>query len=176
MGCLQVQQSPCEWIRVHLEQVAMCEYHVTTYGGSAIRSLRASLDHLLDTKRALEHLGTLTDVEGSECKTATGSKSEERSNVHAKEDFEIKWEEVRTLIPILESRLMNVLKELVKANSLLKNKGKSGRDWRGLETAKQMYSVALRNSNTSGDEDIVKKCQRLAETLQKLQEIKNQTQ
>lgn len=152
----------------------MCEYHVSTYGGSAIRSLQASLDHLFDTKTALEHLGTLTDVEGSECKTATGSKSEESSKVNTEEDFEIKWEEVRTLIPILESRLMNVLKELVKANSLLKNKGKSGRDsGGGLETAKQMYSVALRNSITSGDEDIVKKCQRLAETLQKLQEIKH---
>lgn len=155
----------------------MCEYHVTTYGGSAaaIRSLQAALDHLFDTKRALEHLGTLTDVERSECETATGSKSEESSKVHAKDDSEIKWEEVRTLIPILESRLTNVLKELVKANSLLKNKGRSGRDSGGLETAKQMYSVALRSSNTSGDEDIVKKCQRLAETLQKLQEIKHKS-
>lgn len=155
----------------------MCEYHVTTYGGSAaaIRSLQAALDHLFDTKRALEHLGTLTDVEGSKCETATGSKSEESSKVHAKDDSEIKWEEVRTLIPILESRLTNVLKELVKANSLLKNKGRSGRDWGGLETAKQMYSVALRSSSTSGDEDIVKKCQRLAETLQKLQEIKHKS-
>jgi len=151
----------------------MCEYHVTTYGGSAaaIRSLQAALEHLFDTKRALEHLGTLTNVEGS----ATGSKSEESSKVHAKDDSEIKWEEVRTLIPILESRLTNVLKELVKANSLLKNKGKSGRDWGGLETAKQMYSVALRSSSISADEDIVKKCQRLAETLEKLQEIKHKS-
>ena len=159
---------------MHLEQVAMCEYHVTTYGGSAaaIRSLQAALDHLFDTQRALEHLGTLTaDVEGS----STGSKSEESSKVHTNDDSEIKWEEVRTLIPILESRLTNVLKELVKANSLLKNKGKSGRDWGGLETAKQMYSVALRSSSTSADEDIVKKCQRLAETLQKLQEIKHKS-
>ena len=155
----------------------MSEYHVTTYGGSAaaIRSLQAALEHLFDTRRALEHLGTLKDAKGNKCETGTGSKSEESSKVDAKDDSEIKWEELQTLIPILESRLTNVLKELVKANSLLKNKGKSGRDWGGLETAKHMYSVALRSSSTSGDEDIVKKCQRLAETLQKLQEIKHKT-
>lgn len=155
----------------------MCEYHVTTYGGSAaaIRSLQAALEHLFETRRALEHVGTIKDVKGSECETATSSKSEESSKVHAKGDAEIKWEELRTLIPILESRLTNVLKELVKANSLLKNKGKSGKDWGGLETAKQMYSVALRSSSIRGDEDIVIKSQRLAETLEKLQKIKNET-
>jgi len=179
VGCLQVKHFPSEWIRIHLEQVAMCEYHVTTHGGSAaaIRSLQAALDHLFDTRRALEHLATLTDVKGSESETVTGSKQrEESSKAEAKDDSEINWEELRTLIPILESRLTNVLKELVKANSFLKNKGKSGRDYGGLETAKQMYSVALRSSSSNGDEDIIKKCQRLAETLQKLQEIKQKKQ
>ena len=151
----------------------MCEYHVTTHGGSvaAVRSLQAALDHLFGTRRALEHLATLTDVKGSESETGS-KKREESSKAEAKDDSEINWEELRTLIPILESRLTNVLKELVKANSFLKNKGKSSRDWGGLETAKQMYSDALRSSSSNGDEDIVKKCQRLAETLQKLQEIK----
>lgn len=174
---MEAKQYPCEWIRIQLEQVAMCEYHVTTYGGSAaaIRSLQSALVHLFETRRALEHLGTLKDAKGSECETAASAKNEESSKAHEKCDSEVKWEELRTLIPILESRLTNVLKELVKANSLLKNKGKSGKDWGGLETAKQMYSVALRSSSTSADEDIVKKCQRLAETLKNLQEIKKET-
>lgn len=161
---------PCERIRIHLEQVAMCEYHVTTYGGSAaaIRSLQSALEHLCQTRTALEYLGTLKVFEESECKTAKG---DEGSESHV-----VVWDEIRTLVPILESRLTSVLKELVKANSTLKNKGKSSRDWGGLEMAKQMYSVALRSSSSSGVEDIVKKCQRIAETLKNLQEIKKQTQ
>ena len=176
MGYLKAEQYPCEWIRIHLEQVAMCEYNVTTYGGSAaaIRSLQTALVHLFETRRALESLATLKDAKESECETATGAKSAESSKIHEKCDSEVKWEELRTLIPILESRLTNVLKELVKAHSLLKNKGKPGKDWGGLETAKQMYSVALRSSSNSGDEDIVKKCQRLAETVRNLQEIKKE--
>ena len=155
----------------------MCEYHVSTYGGTAaaIRSLQSALDHLFETRRALVHLGTLKDAKGSECETTASAKNEGSSKVHEKCDSEVKWEELGTLIPILESRLTNVLKELVKANSLLKNKGKSGKDWGGLETAKHMYSVALRSSSSSADENIVKKCQRLAETLQNLQEIKKET-
>ena len=155
----------------------MCEYHVTTHGGSAaaIRSLQAALEHLFQTRRALEYLGSLKVDKGSDCETTTDSKGEESSNVHEKCGSEIKWEELRTLIPILESRLTSALKDIVKANSVLKNKGKTSRDWGGLETAKQMYSVALRSSSTSGDEDIVKKCQRIAETLQNLQEIKKET-
>lgn len=148
----------------------MCEYHVTTYGGSAaaIRSLQSALEHLFQTRKALEYLGTLEVAKGSEFETAKG---DEGSKVR-----EVNWDEIRTLIPILESRLTSVLKELVKANSMLKNKGKSTRDWGGLEMAKQMYSVALRSSSTSADEDIVKKCHRIAETLKNLQEIKKQTQ
>lgn len=148
----------------------MCEYHVTTYGGSAaaIRSLQSALEHLCQTRTALEYLGTLKVSEESECKTAKGDEGPE-SHV-------VVWDEIRTLVPILESRLTSVLKELVKANSTLKNKGKSSRDWGGLEMAKQMYSVALRSSSSSGVEDIVKKCQRIAETLKNLQEIKKQTQ
>ena len=154
----------------------MCEYHVTTYGGSAaaIRSLQSALDHLFETRKALVHLGTLKEVNGNKCDAAASAKNDESSKIHECSD-EVNWEELRTLFSILESRLTNVLKELVKANSLLKNKGKSGKDWGGLETAKQMYSVALRSSSTSGDEDIVKKCQRLSETLKNLQEIKKGT-
>lgn len=161
---------PSEWIRIHLEQVAMCEYHVTTYGGSAaaIRSLQSALEHLCQTRKALEYLGTLNFSDGSECKP---SKVDEGSEFPA-----VNWDEITTLVPILESRLTSVLKELVKANSTLKNKGKSSRDWGGLEMAKQMYSLALRSSSTSGVEDIVKKCQRIAETLKNLQKIKKQTQ
>ncbi|XP_022805708.1 erythroid differentiation-related factor 1-like [Stylophora pistillata] len=161
---------PSEWIRIHLEQVAMCEYHVTTYGGSAaaIRSLQSALEHLCQTLKALEYLGTLNFSDGSECKP---SKVDEGSEFPA-----VNWDEITTIVPILESRLTSVLKELVKANSTLKNKGKSSRDWGGLEMAKQMYSLALRSSSTSGVEDIVKKCQRIAETLKNLQKIKKQTQ
>lgn len=174
VGYLKAEQYPCEWIRIQLEQVAMCEYHVTTYGGSAaaIRSLQSALDHLFETRKALVHLGTLKEVNDNECDTTASATNDESSKIHEKCSDEVNWEELRTLFSILESRLTNVLKELVKANSLLKNKGKAGKDWGGLETAKQMYSVALRSSNTSGDEDIVKKCQRLSETLKNLQEIK----
>ena len=150
----------------------MCEYHLTTYGGSAaaIRSLQSALEHLFATKRALEYLGTLNGETGSsESQTAKGEGSEKRAG------SEISFDELKTLVPILESRLMNVLKELVKANTALKNKGKSSKDWGGLETAKRMYSVALRKSTTSTDETIIEKCRRVAETLQNLQEIKKET-
>lgn len=169
---LTARQHSCEYIRIYLEQVAMCEYHLTTYGGSAsaIRSLQSALEHLFATKRALEYLGTLNDETGSsESQTAKGEGSEKRAG------SEISFDELKTLVPILESRLMNVLKELVKANTALKNKGKSSKDWGGLETAKRMYSVALRKSTTSTDETIIEKCRRVAKTLQNLQEIKKET-
>ena len=155
----------------------MCEYHVTTYGGSAaaIRSLQSALEYLFATKKALEYVGTLKDAkETSESQTAKSSNNDERSKGHEEHRSEINFDELRTLVPILESRLMNALKELVKANTALKNKGKASKEWGGLETAKRMYSVALRKSASSADEEIVEKCRRIAETIQNLQEIKKE--
>lgn len=150
----------------------MCEYHVTTYGGSAavVRTLQTALEHIFATRRALEYLGTLKDEIG------TGqSQAAKRENSEERELSEKNFDELKRLVPILESRLTNVLKELVKANTLSKNKGKSSKDWGGLEAAKRMYSAALRRSATSVDEEIVEKCRRVAETLQNLEKIKEET-
>ena len=150
----------------------MCEYHVTTYGGSAavVRTLQTALEHIFATRRALEYLGTLKDEIG------TGqSQAAKRENSEERELSEINFDEMKKLVQILESRLTNVLKELVKANTLSKNKSKSSKDWGGLEAAKRMYSAALRRSATSADEEIVEKCLRVAETLQNLEKIKSET-
>jgi len=148
----------------------MCEYHVTTYGGSSavVRTLQTALEHIFATKRTLEYLGTLKDEIGS-------GQAAKRENSEERELSEINFDELKNLVPILESRLTNVLKELVKANTLSKNKGKSSKDWGGLEAAKRMYSAALRRSATSVDEEIVEKCRRVAETLQNLEKIKKET-
>lgn len=150
----------------------MCEYHVTTYGGSAavVRTLQTALEHIFATRRALEYLGTLKDEIG------TGqSQAAKREDSEERELSEINFDELKKLVQILESRLTNVLKELVKANTLSKNKSKSSKDWGGLEAAKRMYSAALRRSATSADEEIVEKCLRVAETLQNLEKIKSET-
>ena len=175
--CIRPEHYPCEYIRIYLEQVAMCEYHVTTYGGSAaaIRSLQSALEYLFATNRALEYLGTLKDVKGSEGQSKKDLKEEGNSEANEKHRSEINFDELRSLVPMLESRLMNVLKELVKTHTALKNKGKPSKDWGGLEAAKRMYSAALRRSAASANEEIVEKCRRIAETIESLQGIKKDT-
>lgn len=174
---VKAEQYPCEYIRIRLEQVAMCEYHVATYGGSAatIRNLQSALEYLFATKKALEYLGTLKNDKETETRNEKGTKEEGSREGNEKHDRTIDFDELKTLVPIMETRLMNVLKELVKAHTTLKNKGKLSKDWGGLETTKRMYSVALRRSSSGASEQVVEKCQRIAETIKSLEEIKKES-
>lgn len=154
----------------------MCEYHKTHYGGSSstIRILQTALEYLFATKKALEYIGSFKDdkeEKGPTERDPNGAKTAETSEKH---DTEINFEEVRNLVTILESRLMNVLRELVKAHSSLKNKNKATNDLGGLEAAKGMYSVALRRRSSGSREEIVEKCRKIAETIQRLEEIKKE--
>lgn len=151
----------------------MCEYHKTHYGGSSstIRILQTALEYLFTTKKALEYIGSFKDDKEEKVPTERDPKTAETSEKH---DTEINFEELRNLVTILESRLMNVLRELVRAHSSLKNKNKATNDLGGLEAAKGMYSVALRRRSSGSREEIVEKCRKIAETIQRLEEIKKE--
>ena len=154
----------------------MCEYHKTHYGGSSstIRILQTALEYLFATKRALEYIGSFKVDKEEKVSTERDPNDAETAEASEKHDTEINFEELKNLVTILESRLMNVLRELVKAHSTLKNKNKATNDWGGLEAAKGMYSVALRSSSLGSKEDIVEKCGKIAETIQSLEEIKRE--
>ena len=156
-----------------MEQVALCEYHKTHYGGSSstIRNLQTALEYLFATKRALEYIGSFKEDKEEKVPTERDPNGAETAETSEKHNTGINFEELQNLVTILESRLMNVLKELVKA---LKNKNKATNDWRGLEAAKGMYSVALRSSSSGSKEDTVEKCRKIAETIQSLEEIKRE--
>lgn len=154
----------------------MCEYHKTHYGGSSssIRNLQTALEYLFATKSALEYIGSFKEDKEEKVPTERDPNGAETAETSEKHDTEINFEELQNLVTILESRLMNVLRELVKAHSSLKNKNKATNDWGGLEAAKGMYSVALRSSSSGSKEDIVEKCKKIAETIQSLEEIKRE--
>ena len=154
----------------------MCEYNVTHYGGSAaaIRALQSALEHLFSARKALEYVATLQ--EGKEPKRPREKDINDAGTAEPSErhGLETDFDELRNLVPIVELRLTTVLRELVKACSALKNKGKTNKDLGGLETAKRMSSLALRRSSCGANEAIVEKCRITAETLQNLQEIKKE--
>ncbi|XP_067036895.1 erythroid differentiation-related factor 1-like isoform X2 [Acropora muricata] len=171
---IRAEEDPCDYIRIYLEQVALCEYHKTHYGGSSstIRNLQTALEYLFATKRALEYIGSFKEDKEEKVPTERDPNGAETAETSEKHDTGINFEELQNLVTILESRLMNVLRELVKAHSSLKNKNKATNDCRGLEAAKGMYSVALRSSSSGSKKDIVEKCRKIAETIQSLEEIK----
>lgn len=178
-SCVRAEHYPCEYIRICLEQVAMCEYNVTHHGGSAaaIRALQSALEHLFVSKNALKYAATLK--EDKEPKSPCERSANRAGTVEGNErptdcNLETNFDELRNLVPIIETRLMNVLKELVKAHTALKNKGKGNKDFGGLDTAKRMYSVALRRSGSKTNEDVFAKCQIIAETIENLEEIKKE--
>ena len=157
----------------------MCEYNVTHHGGSAaaIRALQSALEHLFVSKNALKCAATLK--EDKEPKSPCERSANRAGTVEGNErptdcNLETNFDELRNLVPIIETRLMNVLKELVKAHTALKNKGKGNKDFGGLDTAKRMYSVALRRSGSKTNEDVFAKCQIIAETIENLEEIKKE--
>ena len=175
---LRPQRHPCEWIRIHLERVALCEYHVTTHGGStaAIRTLQTALDYLILTKEALESIVTEYNCRNPIELETTGEMEEGHSEFKTETLFGINLEELNMLIPILESRLASVLKEMVKVNVAQKNKGKSLKDGGGLDAAKRMYSVVLRSFAAYGSKELCERYQGIAETLKNLADIKKELQ
>ncbi|KAK3723836.1 hypothetical protein QZH41_019520, partial [Actinostola sp. cb2023] len=226
---LKASTFPCEWIRIHLERVAMSEHQLAFYGSGShaiLKTLGTALDFILECRKALVRL-TGNERErkgengnererkgknGNERENETGSnadgssnrfESNEREKVHSlvtlrtegtqkytgrndddkdetiaaddQIDNSSYFNELKVLIPILETRLNFVLKELVKHRSTKKSKNRETNACE-LEKAKRMYSVALRECIGKNEEDGFTKGRLLADVLSKLQSIKLTTQ
>ena len=155
----------------------MCEYHVSQYGGTsgALRILQTALEYILSTRNALEAIAQgQEEANGDKLKENPGedmSSSNGDSLKRATSDF-VK-NELRSLFPILESRLTGVLKEMLRICTQKKVKAHGGSDSPNADYVKRMYSAVLRASGNPGQQqDIRHKCTQLVQTFQTLEEIK----
>ena len=157
----------------------MCEYHVTAHGGStaAIKTLQMALDFILATDTALQTLSRGKPQENGETR---GLHTEEWTaglgQIETPELSDFESQELKSLLPILETRLYSVLKDLVKMHSQKKGKARFQPDHiQSLELAKRMYSVALRAStNNDTESESILKCRHLADTLQSLKKTREE--
>lgn len=153
----------------------MCEYHVSHYGGStaALRTLQTALDYILLTKNALRAITNIKDNSQVEKEGESSKKTElGQESLNKKTSPDFLTEELKSLLPILESRLTGLLKELLRMYSQKKNKARASSDNSNLECVKQMYCVALRACSNSEQQDIVVKCRHLADTFETLEKMK----
>ncbi|XP_032221918.1 erythroid differentiation-related factor 1 isoform X2 [Nematostella vectensis] len=196
---------PCEWMRILLERVAMCEHQLALHTGSsaAVKTLQVALGSLLEARKALVVLSThggrssrtekrsgsfespdrVKGKEGAldaQQEVASGLTDNDSSlcekgirDIPVKEGVaeHVDEGELDVLVSILEARLNNALKELVKGLSQ-KGRGK-GPEQTGLDKAKRMYSVALRATTQGSKGDVKAKANALAEALSAIDEIRN---
>ena len=162
---LTPDSSACTFIRILLESVALNEFSMSHHGGHSIapKLLQESLEHLLETRKGLAVCQA--ELEQSDTSgTDTGEDDSETSTV----DIDPMVLELKNLLPILESRLNNVLKDMTKFSSQ--------RPGRNTDLVKRMYMVSLRGTTqTLGlvtKVDVKTKCKNLLKVLVEVANIR----